>query len=349
MSLLEINDLRVDFSTVDGDVHAVRGLSYSLERGQTLGIVGESGSGKTVSSLAVMGLLPGNGRVTSGSILFDGDDVLAYSKSQLRDLRGRRVSMIFQDPMTALNPVETVGRQIGNTISYHHKSATRREIDRRVVETLESVGVPQAETRARQYPHQWSGGMRQRAVISMAIINEPDLIIADEPTTALDATVQAQVLDVLTRIREERDCAIILITHDLGVVRDIADDVLVMYAGAASEYAPTETVFEDPRHPYTRALIKARPGWGERAERLFTIPGRPPDLLQEPTGCPFAPRCAERDGLERCLTEVPLPRTITPGHEAACHRADDLAHVEDALHSPEVGAATDVDPETEEA
>lgn len=344
MSLFEVEDLHVEFETVDGVIKAVRGLSYALDQGQSLGIVGESGSGKTVSVLTAMGLLAPNGRVSNGRIMFDGEDILAMNERRLRKLRGQRISMIFQDPMTSLNPVEKVGRQIGNTISYHHRSATRREIDRRVVEALEIVGVPDAERRANQYPHQWSGGMRQRAVISMAIINRPDLIIADEPTTALDATVQAQVLETLTRIREEQGCSIILISHDLGVVREIADDVLVMYAGQAAEYVETEEVFREPRHPYTRALIKARPGWGERKERLFTIAGRPPDLLQEPVGCPFQPRCLESDGLPACVEHNPEFRDIAPDHKVACHRSEELPPVE-VLQAPAPGEALAADPE----
>ena len=327
MSLLEVRDLSVQFDTLDGPVHAVRHLSFSLESGATLGIVGESGSGKTVSVLTLMRLLPGNARVTGGQVLLDGTDVLRLSERQMRAVRGRRVSMIFQDPMTALNPVEKIGSQVGNTVSYHDRSATRQQIRRRVVDTLESVGVPDAARRSEQYPHQWSGGMRQRAVIAMALINEPELIVADEPTTALDATVQAQVLDVLRQARADRGCSLILISHDLGVVREVADDVLVMYAGTTAESCDRETIFTDARHPYTRALIRARPGWGPRTERLFTIAGRPPDLLDVPHGCPFKPRCTESHGLPACRTTVPPPLEVGPHHVAACHRAPELEHL----------------------
>lgn len=331
MSLLEIKDLTVEFDTVDGAVHAVRGLSYELEAGRTLGIVGESGSGKTVSVLTVMGLLAENARVTAGTVKFDGIDLLKAREAQLRSLRGRRISMVFQDPMTSLDPVQRISKQIGRTIEYHDRSATPAQVRKRVIETLESVGVPDAANRADQYPHQWSGGMRQRAVIAMALVNSPDLIVADEPTTALDATVQAQVLEVFRTIRAEHGCSIILISHDLGVVREIADDVLVMYAGAAAEYCSTADIFGDPRHPYTRALLRAKPGWGPRNERLFTIPGRPPDLLRVPVGCPFEPRCSESDDLPACKTTVPPLLDLEQGHLAACHRSRELAHIEEEV------------------
>lgn len=325
MSLLEVSDLSVEFDTVDGAVHAVRGLSYELEAGKALGIVGESGSGKTVSVLTVMGLLADNARVTGGQVKFDGDDLLKLPESRMRNLRGRRISMVFQDPMTALDPVQKISKQVGLTIEYHDRKATPSAVRKRVIETLESVGVPDAARRADQYPHQWSGGMRQRAVIAMALVNSPDLIVADEPTTALDATVQAQVLDVFRTIREEHGCALILISHDLGVVREVCDDVMVMYAGAAAEHCSTADIFDDPRHPYTRALLRARPGWTDRNDRLFTISGRPPDLLQVPQGCPYEPRCTESNGLAACRTEEPQLFEIAPRHRAACHRSLELA------------------------
>lgn len=327
MTLLEVKNLSVEFNTIDGAVHAVRGLSCSVEAGKTLGIVGESGSGKSVTVLAIMRLLADNARITGGEILFDSKDLLKATNAQMRTIRGRRISMIFQDPMTALDPVAKVGKQVGKAIEYHDKTATPAQIRRRVIETLESVGVPDAASRANQYPHQWSGGMRQRAVIAMALVNSPDLIVADEPTTALDATVQAQVLDVLRRIRQDHGCSIIIISHDLGVVREIADDVMVMYAGAAVERSPVDDIFANPAHPYTRALLRARPGWGERSERLFTIAGRPPDLLQVPPGCPFEPRCTETDGWLACRTDEPQLREISRGHLAACHRADELPEI----------------------
>src|SRR5690349_13288362 len=329
MSLLEVRDLSVEFDTLDGPVHAVRDLSFSLEAGEALGIVGESGSGKTVSVLTLMRLLPANARVTGGEVLLDGTDVLRLSESQMRSVRGKRVSMVFQDPMTALNPVERISVQVGHTVEYHERSASRQQVRRRVVETLESVGVPDAARRADQYPHQWSGGMRQRAVIAMALINEPELIVADEPTSALDATVQAQVLDVLRQARADRGCSLILISHDLGVVREVADDVLVMYAGTTAENCDRDTIFRDARHPYTRALIRARPGWGPRTERLFTIAGRPPDLITVPEGCPFEPRCTESEGLAACRTTTPPLLSVGPDHTAACHRARELEHLEE--------------------
>lgn len=325
MTLLEVRNLSVEFTTLDGPVHAVRDLSFALEAGRSLGIVGESGSGKTVSVLALMGLLADNAKVTGGQIIFDGVDILAMTESERRALRGRRISMIFQDPMTALNPVEKVGTQVGRTIEYHHKSATRREVQARTIDALESVGVPDAARRGAQYPHQWSGGMRQRAVIAMALVNRPELIVADEPTTALDATVQAQVLDVLRQVRADRGCALIMISHDLEVVREIADDVMVMYAGGKAEALPAQSVFESARHPYTRALVRARPGWGPRTGRLFSIPGRPPDLISVPQGCPFEPRCSESRDLPACRTNEPPLLEIGPAHSAACHRARETA------------------------
>ncbi|QDW30631.1 ABC transporter ATP-binding protein [Arthrobacter sp. KBS0702] len=327
MTLLEVRNLSVEFTTMDGPVRAVRDLSFELEHGKSLGIVGESGSGKTVSVLALMGLLSNNAEVVGGQILFDGEDVLRMSESRRRALRGSRISMIFQDPMTALNPVERVGTQIGRTIEYHDRAATRRSVRDRTIEALESVGVPDASRRSTQYPHQWSGGMRQRAVIAMALVNRPDLIVADEPTTALDATVQAQVLDVLRQVRAEQGCALIMISHDLEVVRDIADDVMVMYAGAKAEVLPAERVFDSAGHPYTRALVRARPGWGPPSERLFSIPGRPPDLLTVPPGCPFEPRCAESEGLPACRDLVPRLLTIGERHRSACHRAGQLSPI----------------------
>lgn len=324
MSLLDVRNLSIDFATLDGTVHAVRDVSFSLEAGQSLGIVGESGSGKTVSVLALMGLLASNARVAGGEILFDGQDVLALPERERRALRGRRISMVFQDPMTALDPVQRIGAQIARGIRYHEKSVTRREAEKRAVEALEMVGVPDAASRSRQFPHQWSGGMRQRAVIAMALVNRPDLIIADEPTTALDATVQAQVLDVLRTVREEQGCSLIMISHDLEVVQDVADDVLVMYAGSIAEKLPARDVFTQSQHPYTRALVQARPGWGPRAEQLVSIPGRPPELLSVPEGCPFEPRCAESHGLPACRDTVPRLLQIRDRQESACHRAGKL-------------------------
>ncbi len=331
MSLLEVKDLFLDFSTMDGPVHALRGLTYTVEKGSVLGIVGESGSGKSASVLAAMRLLPSNATVTGGGIFFQGQNLMSLREQQMRHLRGNRIAMIFQDPMTALNPVDRISKQLGETIEYHNRSATAREARTKVLDILTAVGVPDAERRADQYPHQWSGGMRQRAVIAMGLLNEPDLVFADEPTASLDATVSAQVLELLATAQHERGCAIVMISHDLALVSEIADDVLVLYAGQVAEKAPAAEIFTGSRHPYTRALLRARPGWGRRDERLFTIPGRPPDLLHPPPACNFVERCAERNGLARCAIEVPELRTIGTGHLAACHRSAELEPMEVVL------------------
>jgi oligopeptide/dipeptide ABC transporter ATP-binding protein len=328
MSLLEVSDLTLDFATMDGPVHALRGVSYSVEAGSVLGIVGESGSGKTASVLAAMRLLPSHALVTGGAITFQGRNLLSLREQEMRHLRGNKIAMIFQDPMTALNPVDRISKQLGETVEYHRRSATAREIRARVLATLEAVGVPDVARRATQYPHQWSGGMRQRAVIAMALLNEPDLILADEPTASLDATVQAQVLALLATAQHERGCAIVMISHDLALVSEIADKVVVMYAGQIAEQATTGAIFRESRHPYTRALLRARPGWGTRSEHLFTIPGRPPDLLRPPAACNFVERCAERNGLALCASAVPELRHQGPDHLAACHRSDDLEPME---------------------
>ena len=324
MSLLEVSDLQLEFGTMDGPVKALRGVTYSVDAGSVLGIVGESGSGKTASVLAAMRLLPAHARITGGRITFQEQDILSLRESQMRQLRGNKIAMIFQDPMTALNPVDRISKQLGETIAYHRRSATGREIRSKVLASLEAVGVPDPGRRADQYPHQWSGGMRQRAVIAMALLNEPDLIFADEPTASLDATVQAQVLDLLAAAQHDRGCAVVIISHDLALVNEIADQVVVMYAGQIAENAPAETIFSNSRHPYTRALLRARPSWGAHSERLFTIPGRPPDLLHPPPACNFVDRCAERDGLPLCAIESPELRQQGPNHLAACHRSDEL-------------------------
>jgi oligopeptide/dipeptide ABC transporter ATP-binding protein len=328
MSLLSIEDLRVGFTTPDGEIEAVAGISYELERGRILGIVGESGSGKTVSALSVLRLLPPSARVLGGSITFDGEELTALPERRMREIRGRRIGMVFQDPTTALNPVVRIGDQIDEALELHHSSMSRREMRRRTVETLELVGVPDPARRARQYPHQWSGGMRQRAVIAMALVNDPDLLLADEPTTALDATVQAQVLQVIADARDRRGCAVMLITHDLGIVADLADDVVVMYAGRIAEACTADTLFADSRHPYARALMSSRPGWTDETERLRPIPGRPPDLLAPPGGCPFHPRCPESADDPRCSGELPPLFEVGAGHSTACHRHDRLAPLE---------------------
>ena len=277
MSLLEVTDLRVSFPTSDGQVQAVRGVSFRVERGQTLGIVGESGSGKTVCTQTLLRLTPGAD--VSGSAMFDGVNLLTLSTDDMRHIRGAQIAAIFQDPLTSLHPLYRVGWQISEMVRAHDKSVTKAQAQRRVVELLTQVGIPQAARRVDDYPHQFSGGMRQRAMIAMALALNPKLIIADEPTTALDATVQAQILDLLLRLQREYDTAIIMITHDLGVIADLADDVMVMYAGRAAEYADRRTLFYRAHHPYTKGLLESIPGSTGATERLVPIAGQPPSLI----------------------------------------------------------------------
>jgi len=316
VSLLEVTDLRVSFPTADGLVQAVRGVSFSVENGRTLGIVGESGSGKTVLTQTLIGLTPG-GRV-EGKAVFDGTDLLSLRPDQLRQIRGAQISVIFQDPLTSLHPLYKVGWQITEMIRAHEKSVSKKEALERAVELLGRVGIPRPRERVNDYPHQFSGGMRQRAMIAMALSLSPKLIIADEPTTALDATVQAQILDLLLRLQQESDTALIMITHDLGVVADIADDVLVMYAGKAAERAGKRDIFYQPHHPYTKGLLESIPNSSAAGDRLRPITGQPPSLIQLPPGCAFHPRCAYV--MERCLTEQPRLAPVGDGgqHVSAC-------------------------------
>jgi oligopeptide/dipeptide ABC transporter ATP-binding protein len=316
VTLLEVKDLTVSFPTADGVVRAVRGVSFTVDAGRTLGIVGESGSGKTVLTQTLLGLTPG-GEI-SGSALFDGTDLLALSDSQLQSIRGARISVIFQDPLTSLHPLYRVGWQIAELIRAHDKSVSKNKATERAVELLRRVGIPRPETRVHDYPHQFSGGMRQRAMIAMALALEPQLIIADEPTTALDATVQAQILDLLLHLQRESNTALIMITHDLGVVADIADDVMVMYAGRAAEKAPKRDIFYSPHHPYTKGLLESIPNSSASGERLRPIPGQPPSLVHLPAGCKFHPRCAYV--MDRCRREESPLRPVTEegGHTSAC-------------------------------
>ena len=316
MSLLEVRNLRVSFPTADGVVRAVRGVSFAVDAGRTLGIVGESGSGKTVLTQTLLGLTPG-GEV-SGRAWFDGTDLIGLTDEQLRRVRGAQIAVIFQDPLTSLHPLYRVGWQIAELIRAHDRSVSRAAAAERAVELLARVGIPQPRQRARDYPHQFSGGMRQRAMIAMALALSPKLIIADEPTTALDATVQAQILDLLMRLQRDSGTALILITHDLGVVADIADDVLVMYAGRAAEVAGKRDIFYRPHHPYTKGLLESIPNSSAGAGRLRPITGQPPSLINLPSGCAFHPRCAYV--MDRCLTDEPA---LTPvggdgSHRSAC-------------------------------
>ena len=326
-TLLSVRDLRAYFDTDDGVVKAVDGISFDVHRGEVFAIVGESGSGKSVAATTIMGLQP-TVRIASGSILWKGVNLLELSEAEHRRVRGAQIAMVFQDPLTALNPVHPVGRQIGE-MARIHQGATRRQAFERAVEMLDLVGIPEPRKRAKMYPHEFSGGMRQRAMIAMAITCRPDLLIADEPTTALDVTVQAQVLDVLLRIKNEIDSAIVLITHDLGVVAGLADRVMVMYAGRQVELGSAAEIFYQTRHPYTLGLLASLPRLDEGGdEELVPITGSPPSLIRVPTGCAFHPRCRFARLGGRCDHELPELRTVTgDGHVTACHFAEELAEV----------------------
>ncbi len=326
--LLQVRDLTVKFNTEDGVVNAVRGVSYDLSRREVLAIVGESGSGKSVSSLAVMGLLPRSAHVT-GEILFNGKDIVNISPGEKRSLRGRRIAMIFQDPMTALNPVYTVGDQLSEAVRSHDAVSKKIALDR-AAEMLALVGIPRPKDRLKAYPHEFSGGMRQRVMIAMAVINNPDVIIADEPTTALDVTVQAQILEKLMEVKDAVDAAIVLITHDLGVVAGMAHRVMVMYAGRQVEIGTTDQVFGTPRMPYTAGLLGSIPSLDTTEGRLRPIPGAPPSLINLPRGCPFSPRCPlVRDHCRE--EEPPLYPTEQSTHVAACHYWDELAELDNPV------------------
>ena len=317
--LLSIEDLVVEFKTEDGVVHAVDGVSYELFPGEILGIVGESGSGKSVSTLALLGLIPmPPGRIVSGTAMFKGRDLLKLKKRELRKVRGNEVAMVFQDPMTSLNPVLTVGRQLGEAIKTHFPDEKADVVKQKVIELLRIVGVPNPETRYTQYPHEFSGGMRQRAMIAMGISNSPSLLIADEPTTALDVTIQAQIVELVSRLKDDFDSAVIFITHDLGVIAEIADEIIVMYAGRVVERGSKRDVFYDPQMPYTWGLLGSIPRLDRpRVERLHTIEGMPPSLINLPEGCKFRPRCPH--AFEKCMQEPPLENRVeAPGHLDRC-------------------------------
>jgi peptide/nickel transport system ATP-binding protein len=319
---LRVRDLRVRFETEDGVVKAVTDLSFEVDRGKTLGIVGESGSGKSVTSLAILGLHNPKRTHTSGEILVGGRNIVRMDDEEVRKLRGRDMAMIFQDPLSSLHPFFKVGKQIAEAYLIHHRSASRREAAKHAVDLLGRVGIPQPARRAEQYPHEFSGGMRQRAMIAMALANDPDLLIADEPTTALDVTVQAQILDLLADLQREFNSAIILITHDLGVVSQVADDVLVMYAGRAVERGTVEQVMRRPQHPYTWGLLASVPSLhGDAEAELVPIKGNPPSLINIPAGCAFHPRCRYADRNDRLSFEVvpELREADEAGHSAACH------------------------------
>jgi peptide/nickel transport system ATP-binding protein len=318
MALLEVKDLKTHFRTDDGIVKAVDGVSFEVEKGKTLGIVGESGCGKSVTCLSIMGLNPSRNTVSSGEALFKGENLLKMPKKRLRDIRGNDIAMIFQDPMTSLNPVHSIGRQLVEAIKLH-RDVSSRQARGRALELLKAVGIPRADRRMGDYPHQFSGGMRQRVMIAMALINDPDLLIADEPTTALDVTTQAQILELMNRLQREFGSAIIVITHDLGVVAETADEVVVMYAARVVERAPVDRLFNRPHMPYTWGLLGSLPRLDIETERLTQIPGQPPSLLNPPRGCRFHPRCPYV--MNVCREREPELRPISddPGHLQACH------------------------------
>jgi oligopeptide/dipeptide ABC transporter ATP-binding protein len=324
--VLVVDDLTVSFSTDDGVVQAVRGVSFGLSKGEVLGIVGESGSGKSVTSLAVMGLLPRSAKV-SGSVRLHGRELLGQSDAAMSKVRGKEIAMIFQDPMTSLNPVYSIGKQLAEAVRAHH-DVTRHQAWDRAIELLDLVAIPQSRDRASQYPHEFSGGMRQRVVIAMAMANNPDVIIADEPTTALDVTVQAQILKALEQAQAETGAAMVLITHDLGVVAGQADRVLVMYAGKPVEIGPVDDIYGDPRMPYTIGLLGSLPRMDTpEPQRLTPITGSPPSLINLPPGCPFTPRCPRAEAI--CDAQEPgLVLTTSAAHRAACHFARELGDVE---------------------
>jgi oligopeptide transport system ATP-binding protein len=321
-NLLAVTDLRTYFETEDGTVKAVDGVSFDLKQGQTLGIVGESGSGKSVANLSIMRLIQNPpGRIVSGSIVFDGSDVLQLSTREVRDLRGKRIAMIFQDPMTSLNPFMRVSKQLME-VTRLHLDHTKAEAREHAIKMLEQVGIPDARQRVDSYPHEFSGGMRQRVMIAMALSCEPELLIADEPTTALDVTIQAQILELIKRLKEETGASVILITHDLGIVAGMTDHIIVMYAGKVFEQAPTAELFERPANPYTRGLLRSVPDPTDEQGQLYQIPGQPPDLAHLPPGCPFAPRCERAEDI--CRREFPPYVQLTLEHYSLCHFAPEV-------------------------
>jgi peptide/nickel transport system ATP-binding protein len=337
-ALLDVRELTVRFPTPDGVVQAVSGVSFTLRRGETLGVVGESGSGKSVSNLAIMGLLNRRRAQISGQVLFEGRDLLELSPDELRHIRGRDIAMVFQDPFACLHPMYRVGDQLAEAV-LAHASVSKSEARARAVELLGRVGIPKAAERARDYPHQFSGGMRQRAMIAMALVHNPAVLIADEPTTALDVTVQAQILELIDAVKRDFDIGVILVTHDLGVVHETADKVMVMYAGRVMEYGTAEDVFGLPQHPYTWGLLDSMPTVERKLERLSAIEGSPPSLVHPPSGCPFHPRCPHR--FDPCDKERP-PLVAPPGgHPDACHLTFDRKRELGSQRAAErAGAAT---------
>lgn len=313
--ILEVQDLHTTFKTDNGDVHAVNGINFNLEPGKTLGIVGESGSGKSVSAYSIMQILADNGRITGGKVLFKGEDIVAWDKKKMAEFRGKCCSIIFQDPMTSLNPVFTVGYQLEEAVLLH-TNRTKKEAKARAIEMLTLVGVNEPEKRIKQYPHELSGGMRQRVMIAMALACEPDILIADEPTTALDVTIQAQILELMQDLQKKLGMAIIMVTHDLGVIASMCDEIIVMYGGRVCERGSADDIFYRPAHEYTKGLLRSIPTAANSKERLIPIGGTPINLLNMPKGCAFCPRCDE--AMKICLDEVPEEMPVGEGHLAAC-------------------------------
>ena len=317
MNLLEVKDLSVQFDTLDGTVSAVNGISFNLKAGETLGIVGESGSGKSQTVFALMGLIARNGR-TTGSIKYNGQEILNLPEKQLNKIRAQQISMIFQDPMTSLNPYTRVSDQLAEVL-IHHKGMSKKQALAESVQMLDAVKIPEAKSRIHLYPHEFSGGMRQRVMIAMALLCKPKLLIADEPTTALDVTVQAQIMTLLSELQQELETAIILITHDLGVIAGSCEEMLVMYGGRVMEYGNIKKVFSDPAHPYTKGLLHAIPRIDHQGSQLTTIPGSPPNMLRLPKGCPFEPRCDVAS--DTCKNEIPSLQEFSENRYRACHSA----------------------------
>ncbi len=324
-NILEVRDLRTHFQTEDGTVKAVDGIDFDLKRGETLGIVGESGSGKSVTNLSIIRLIPDPpGKIVSGEIIFDGQDILLLPGEDVRKIRGKRIAMIFQDPMTSLNPFMRISRQLME-LTELHLGYTKDQAYEHAVKMLEKVGIPDARSRVDSYPHEFSGGMRQRVMIAMALSCEPELLIADEPTTALDVTIQAQILELIKTLKDETGTSVILITHDLGVVAGMTDHIIVMYAGKVFEQAPTRELFATPGNPYTKGLLRSVPDPRSDEKELYQIPGLPPDVAHLPPGCPFAPRCDRAEDI--CRREFPPFVALTRDHHSLCHFAQEVYEV----------------------